>query len=453
MQLLYRIHLLILALICISVPEINAQGLNRYATKIDGINADKLAVYIEDLRTGDVVLDVNGEEPMIPASVTKLITAATAFQIINLDETYKTTVEARGKISGGILDGDIVIYATGDPTIESSYFAKYKGVADSIAIAIKLAGISTINGKITVISPEWLEEPIPEGWVNEDVNWPYGAGHHALNYADNKFILNYSSASNHKTSPSTPGVKFTPGKGKGSVWRSRGSSTYNVNHNGKKSLNITLANPLPHSAFTNAIENSLNELNINVKNEDISYGKDKMTIYTHKSPILYDILRSMILRSDNQMAEAMLRYAWPGKHRSDAVSKEIDLWNKLGIDMKDVSLEDGSGLSRNDRLTAYSLADLLVWMVDNDKNFARFINMLPRAGKTGTLKSFLKGTKLEGHFWAKTGSMNGIQCYAGYNVDAIGSPTHVVVIMVNGFKGDRAKLKSRLEDILIEYLL
>jgi len=76
--------------------------------------------------------------------------------------------------------------------------------------------------------------------------------------------------------------------------------------------------------------------------------------------------------------------------------------------------------------------------------------MLPRSGKSGTLRSFLKGTPLENRIWAKTGSMNGVQSYAGYAVDAHGVPTHVVVIMVNGFKEERSKLKKKLESLLIE---
>lgn len=454
MSILYRTLLLSIALTYISVTGGNAQNLSRYATKIEGIDADKLAIYIEDLKTGDVILDVNGEEPMIPASVTKLITAATAFQIIDLDDTYKTIVESRGEITNGTLNGDILIYAVGDPTLESSHFPQHKGVADSIANAISKSGIASINGKIIVESPEWLDEPIPSGWVSEDVNWPYGAGHHALNYADNRFILTYSSPSNYKTSPSTPGVKFISGSKNGSVWRARESSTYNVGHRGKKALSISLANPLPQNALINAIKESLENKGIEVKDTNIKpLSNLKHTIYVNKSPKIYDILRNMILWSDNQMAEAMLRYPWPESKRNEAVKKELDLWNKLGIDTNDITLEDGSGLSRKDRLTAYTLADILAWMVDNDDNFAKFINMLPHAGKSGTLKSFLKGTELEGRLRAKTGSMNGVQCYAGYYVDTIGSPTHIVVIMVNGFKGDRTKLKSRLENILIEYLL
>lgn len=427
----------------------SAQGLSKYASKVDGLNADKVAVYIEDLRSGDVVLDINGEDPLIPASITKVFSAATAFQKCDINSSYRTEIEAQGTIKNGVLEGNIVVKAVGDPTIESEFFPKYKGVADSIASALQRMGLNKIEGNVIVDSPAWLDEPVPKGWVTEDVNWPYGAGHHALNYADNRFTLSYSSNGNYRVVPETPSVSFKPGGG-GSVSRQRDSKVYNVNHRGGKPLNVTLANPDPASSFTAAITSSLERIGIDIEGKELKPSSKKKTVYTHVSPPLYDIIRSLILRSDNQMAEAILRHSWQGMSRSEAARSELEHWAKSGVQTSDDFLEDGSGLSRSDRLTAYSMADLLVWMLDNDKNFVKFLNMMPVAGKSGTLKSFLKGTALEGKFKAKTGSMSGVQCYAGYAVDDVGVPTHVVVIMVNGFKGDRSKIKSRLEQLLLE---
>lgn len=442
---------IIFIFLALFAPDITtAQNLSKYATDIDGIDADKIAIYIEDLRNGEVVLDVNGEEPMIPASVTKLFTAATAFRKVNLDTVYQTDVILQGKISDGILKGNIIIKATGDPTIESHHFPQYKGVADSIANSIKRAGITAIKGRIIIDEPSWLKGPMPKGWLDEDFDWPYGSGHHPLNYADNRFSLSYTGKGNYRTSPAAPDVEFRQASNGKQISRNRDSAIYNVNYKGKKPLNITLANPLPSSSFIQAIKNSLEKCEINIEGSMIKPVDKDFVVYTHSSPTIYQILKCLVMCSDNQMAEAMLRYAWPGISRDEAATRELELWNKLGVNVDDNFLEDGSGLSRNDRLTAYSLADMLAWMVDNDCNLMRFVNMLPRSGKSGTLRSFLKDTPLENRIWAKTGSMNGVQSYAGYAVDAHGVPTHVVVIMVNGFKEDRSRLKKKLESLLIE---
>ena len=67
------------------------------------------------------------------------------------------------------------------------------------------------------------------------------------------------------------------------------------------------------------------------------------------------------------------------------------------------------------------------------------------------MRNFLKGTKLEGKFVAKTGSMRNVQCYAGFKLDDNGQPTHLVVVMLNNFS-DRARLKKALEQLLLEKL-
>lgn len=156
-------------------------------------------------------------------------------------------------------------------------------------------------------------------------------------------------------------------------------------------------------------------------------------------------------RSDNLMAEGMLRATAPGRSRSEALSNELKFWEERGIDVTGISLEDGSGLSRNNRMTPYFLAEILDWMRLNKNSNNQYINIFPVAGRSGTMRNFLKGTKLEGKFVAKTGSMRNVQCYAGFKLDDNGQPTHLVVVMLNNFS-DRARLKKALEQLLLEKL-
>lgn len=444
----------IFCILAVLTPAVHSQGIMRYATSVEGIEADKIAIYIENLRTGEVVLDVNGEEPMIPASTTKLFTAATVFQNCDLDSRYATEILTTGKLHKGVLKGNIIIKASGDPTIGSSHFTECGSLPDSIVAAIIRQGIKTIEGRIIIDNPKWLDQDVPSGWTNDDINYPYGTGHHPFNFADNRFTLRFSRDSSYTLSPENPSVtiKKTSSNAGGTVWRKRNDVIYNVCYNKKTPLVVDLANPSPAGSFIAVLQNKLTESGIIVEEKDIKKKSHDHVIYTHYSPTIYDILRSLVLRSDNMMAEAALRYAYPGKDREKAAKEEVKLWNKLGVDTRDIVIEDGSGLSRNNRITAYVMADMLAWMCDNDENFVRFLNMLPKAGVSGTLKSFLKGTPLQGRLWAKTGSLNGVQCYAGYAVDAVGVPTHIVVIMVNGFKGSRAEVKTVLQNLLIEKL-
>ena len=79
-----------------------------------------------------------------------------------------------------------------------------------------------------------------------------------------------------------------------------------------------------------------------------------------------------------------------------------------------------------------------------------YVSFLPLAGQEGTLKKLLADTPLDSYLAMKTGSMKGIQCYAGYKLDDDFAPTHVVVVMVNDFKCDRAYLLAQVDKMLLE---
>ena len=99
--------------------------------EIDGAQNALGSVYIENLLTGDVIADVNGDLPLIPASVTKLVTAATVLEKAPKDFRYSTKVYTTGHISDSLLSGNILIKFTGDPTLESAHFPQQQGFVDS----------------------------------------------------------------------------------------------------------------------------------------------------------------------------------------------------------------------------------------------------------------------------------------------------------------------------------
>ena len=87
------------------------------------------------------------------------------------------------------------------------------------------------------------------------------------------------------------------------------------------------------------------------------------------------------------------------------------MWETRDVDTRRVVIEDGSGLSRNDRLTPMFLANVFTWMASHYKA-PDYVSLFPKAGCDGTLKSFLRDTPLEGRVALKTGSMRGVQSYA-----------------------------------------
>lgn len=413
---------------------------NPYAEKLPDIPARDVGIYIEDLRNGEVVLDVNGEKFFTPASVTKLVTSSTLMNRAKLKSRFSTNVEAQGKISNHVLNGNILIDVCGDPTIESSHFPDNSGFAKKAAEAIKAAGLDTIRGSVAVTYRYPIDEMPPAGWVDEDFIQPYGAELHSANYSDNLIYVNMPSG---KSTPETPGMTIAR---TGRNRRVRGTKI--VELTGSRQI----ANPDPESTLCMAVVNALGELGINVEGKEVPENGKLRKIYTHQSPVYYDILKSLMHRSDNLMAEGMLRAAYPGLSREEAAREEIKMWGDKGIDTKGLVIEDGSGLSRRNKINPYFLAEVLDWMRLHKNANNQYVDIFPAAGVSGTMRNFLKGTPLQGRLKMKTGSMRNVQCYAGFMTDEHNKPTHLVVIMINNFN-DRAALKKALSNLLIKNLL
>ncbi len=151
------------------------------------------------------------------------------------------------------------------------------------------------------------------------------------------------------------------------------------------------------------------------------------------------------------MAEGMLRALRPGGSRNEAIEEELKIWTDRNIYPTGVNIEDGSGLSRNDRLTASFLFRVLREMLSPEFG-TDFTSVFPLAGRDGTMRNTFTDTRLEGRAAFKTGSMKGIRSFAGYIVDNNGHPTHIVVIMANGLRCSGASFKKGVEEMLLEYL-
>lgn len=418
-----------------------------------GIDTLRTAILIRDLRADSTVVSVNAHTPLIPASITKAVTVASLMNLADCAEQFATDVALCGTLSmpDSTLHGNIIVRTVGDPTIESRHFPASQGLADSIASRLALAGIKHIKGNVIISEEAFADPTVPQGTVHEDILWPYGATLQGANFRDNRFTLSLPSET---TTPHVPGLRFcyTNPRGKNvSIDRDAGSSQFRVSGNVARGFSDSFAIPHPADAMHAEIVRTLAVRGITVAPDSLATATsaEETHLYTHLSPTFGDIMRSLMFRSDNLMAEGMLRALAPGGSRAQALAEERAVWQAAGVDMEQVHLFDGSGLSRSNRLTAAFLADILTYMCAPD--FATdYLPLFPRAGREGTMRNFLKATPLEGLIAMKTGSMSGVQSYAGYRFDPDGTPTHAIVIIANGFTCSRPALKNKLQRLLLE---
>lgn len=422
---------------------------------IPGGEATTVGIYIKSLDTGEVIADHNSQKAMTPASVTKAFTTASALHILGPDFRFETKVMLSGGRSAADRsrwEGNLVIKAVGDPTIESPDFKNQPKFTDPIISALKKMGISTITGTIVIEENMPGAGPIAQ-WEVEDIAWPYGAGIFGFNYAAN-CVRVYPNTGN-SVPASNLVVELLPSPD-GRLDILRGVDSYNLTvwgsqqnrANKRWSVNTTV--PDPAAVYAGLLKDKLAEAAIEIGDNVEARRANEMTeVYTHRSAPLADVCRDLMKRSDNLFAEGVLRAFAPGETREKCLKKEKDFWAPKGLDVKNTNINDGSGLTRANRIPPVFLAEMLEKMARGE--FANlYTGFFPVAGTDGTLKKFLENTRLKGNLALKTGSVSGVQTYAGYKIDSEGRPTHVVVIMVNGFFCPRATLRKQIESYLLE---
>ena len=188
------------------------------------------------------------------------------------------------------------------------------------------------------------------------------------------------------------------------------------------------------------------------ENKSVEYYGN--TFHEHLSPPLKAIINNINLISNNHFAEHIHRALGFYLNKNDIVtafssSQQIkNYWINKGLSCNGFYMSDGSGLSRNNAVSASFLVDILCYMKINSARFSEFFESLPVAGKTGTLKYLGKGTILEGKLMAKSGSIQRVRSYAGYykpNENRL----YAFAVIVNNYNCSGAELKKLLEKLLI----
>lgn len=365
------------------------------------INPDKCAVLITDLGTGKIVDSHNADTPLIPASVTKTVTIASTLGKTGINHRYKTDVYLTGPIKDGTVEGNIYIMGSGDPTLGADVEPYPADFIGEITKALQKKGVREVAGTVRIDATAIDAPAVPPSWGSGDRAKDYGAPVYGFN------------------------------------WHRNASGSRSVQD--------------PQAAFARDLTSRLARAGITVRRA-LMYPDEKLgkPLVTHVSPAIDDIMRSCMRRSDNMYAETLLRtFAFlNGKPSTPEAGgkEEMALWKKRGAHMEGVNIVDGSGLSRQNRLTARFLSDVLTQMASN----VDYASFFPLAGQEGTLAKFLKDTPLDGYIAMKTGSMSGVQCYAGYMLDEAYAPTHVVVILINDFPKGRAEAKKAAQDMLLQ---
>lgn len=447
-----------------------------------------IGLKIVSLDTGKVIFEENEDKLLRPASNMKLYTVAAALDRLSPDYRFTTSVYApKRPDSSGVIKGDLTIFGRGDPSLAArfnngDYFKGINALADKIVAS----GVKKVDGDLVGDESYFVGPRYGSGWAWEDLTWYYGAEVTPLTINDNALDLfikpgpGVGKPAVITTGPPDPllqivnRVTTAPAGTRREISISRGLGEDVIVISGKiaaddKGYTGGIGISHPAMLFVYLLRSALAQKGVAIKGKsrtvdlqtkEISAtrpplyaatgGSDSppIEIATLQSPPFSVIAAQTLKPSQNLYTELILRTLGkvapvpstttppPSGQTSEDLGILVvqDFLKTVGLRPESLVLNDGSGLSRNDMITAESSVQLLTFM-SRHRHAQVFYDGLPIAGVDGTLRSRLKNTPAENNLRAKTGSLSSAASLGGYVTTAAGEKL-VFSIMVNNYPRD-----------------
>jgi D-alanyl-D-alanine carboxypeptidase/D-alanyl-D-alanine-endopeptidase (penicillin-binding protein 4) len=456
-------------------------SVKRLQQQVDALLEDPAAAHgtwgveVRSLTSGDTLVASNAHRLLTPASTMKVLTLAVAADRLGWDYTYETRLVAHGTIDGGVLHGDLVIVGSGDPSIDDWDGASSREFA-AWAARLKELGVVRVSGHVIGDDRAFAGGGLGAGWAWDDLPFSYSAPASGLQFNEGtaQLIVTPGPAAG-APAVVTVSPAYAPVALRGSVTtgESGSQSTLKVGAfeggatigifgsvalGGERIVqNVAVAKPTRY--FAEAVRAGLRARGIAVDGDAAEIGQvdraaisvHEVVVGVHRSAPLSSLADTMMKLSQNVFAESLLR-TLSRDHEGQGsaaiggllVDATVGLW---GVSASEVSIADGSGLSRYNLVTADALVSVLAHVYRDDRLRAPFMASLPVAGRSGTLKARMRGTPLEGVVQAKTGSFGNARSIAGFAPTADGEPV-AFAIVANNYAVAASDI-DRIEDAIL----
>ncbi len=425
---------------------------------------------------GKILESYNAEKLIRPASNLKLLTAATVLDKLGADYTYKTRMYGMGQQRDSVWNGNIIIRGAGDPSISGTFYGEDRlHVLEKFYQMLNMKGISRINGNLIGNDSYFDQKPYPDGWSWDDLSFYYAVPINALSFNNNTVDLTVYANGEIGDTPTiewfpfdTDYVKFvnnqsiTPPNASYDEYYQRLLGTNTIilgstlpkGYVEKEELSITN----PPLYFLDTFKKYLEDGGIKVSghllvdsnSHNWSAGSYKQLGY-HESKPLRTLLEQLNKDSNNFYAEMLLKTA-AAEHFNTQGTTELGISlmksfsSSIGINIADVSLSDGSGMSATNLISTHDLSQLLVYMRDHE-HFDAFKNSLAVAGNDGSLEKRFRNTPLQGNLMGKTGYVSGVRALSGY-LKTKSNKTLIFSIATNHYAASTSYVDSIQESIL-----
>lgn len=415
----------------------------------------------KNLQQNQVIAQYNADLFMLPASTQKVLTALAAKLSLPNDFRFSTNLLTKGSVNNKSLVGDLIVQFTGDPTLTSGQL--YQLLAE-----VKKQGIQQINGDIVIDSAIFASHDRAPGWIWNDLTMCFNAPPAAINIDNNCFSVNLDAnyAVGELAKLTIPShfpvqvfgqVRIVDGK-EAHYCQLDAQVADNNRYQIKgclarqnKPFGLSFAIQDPNSYAAAIIQRQLNQLGIQFKGkiqQAISPQQGKL-LASHSSQPLPELIKKMMKRSDNQIADALFRtiayhyYQRPATFQLGTLALKQILRNKANIALDNAVIADGSGLSRHNLISAQTMLAVLEYIVQHESQL-QLMDSFPIAGVDGTLsgRGSMLNAPLAKNIRAKTGALKGVYNLAGFMTNSQGE-TLVFVQFINGYSTGELTSKTK----------
>jgi D-alanyl-D-alanine carboxypeptidase/D-alanyl-D-alanine-endopeptidase (penicillin-binding protein 4) len=390
-----------------------------------------LGMQVLEADTGRVIFSHNPGTPLKPASNMKVMTSAAALSLLRPEYVFTTTFYASARPgSDGTVRGDLIIKGSGSPGLTGEQWWL-------MAREIRARGITRVEGDLVGDDTIFDSRDRPEGWPSAAEDAFYNAPVSGLSADFGAVTI----VVRPTTEGSAPEVFLTPFASffkvvNHAVTRG-GSSNLRVGRQFDGAQNIivvegSISSRSAPSVSYRAVEQptlyavaafreAASKEGITIRGVDRrgTVGAGAVKIYEHESRPLSELVLTMNKMSNNHMAESLLKTLGaetagaPGTSEKGAAAV-LSFLRGLNVDTSALRIHDGSGLSHEDRLTASSLASVMLDMYRDFEAYPEFMASLPIGGVDGTLDRRMVGGPAQRRIRAKTGHLNGVSALSGY---------------------------------------
>jgi D-alanyl-D-alanine carboxypeptidase/D-alanyl-D-alanine-endopeptidase (penicillin-binding protein 4) len=466
----------IFAILSVVVPaqtkiEAVQQKITNWQTTPELSNAS-ICIAVSDYKTGEILIKSEPQQSLVPASIMKVVTTATALEVLGPDFRFQTTMAASGIIRNDTLFGDLQIIGGGDPTLGSEYFPENNHFFVDWINAIRSRNIKVVQGNLILDATVYESQMIPNTWVWEDIGNYYGAGASGISVYDNLYQIHLSSGNVaglptkiERINPDIPGLDLQnevlssdqnsdQAYVFGSPMENRRVIRGTIPKN-KSDFIIKASMPDPSVLLASEFRKELLKNGILVAGEtkfEKAKNASSIVISVNQSPPLRDIIRVTNLESVNLFAEHFLKQLAFNSSglgtTKDGCKFVVDFWKDKGLDMTGFYMNDGSGLSRFNAVTASQMVQIINYMKTKSAYSADFYESLATVGK-GTLTVFRNENFPNQCLHAKSGSMTRVRCYTGYLTTDSGRELSFAFLL-NNFSCSQSETIKKIEELLVE---